>query len=204
MLDAIKKAKLSTNATTLGIIIAGLFYLGFAFNKDVSSALVQAPIVVGLMTFAIKIVHQGDATEAQAIQAATQATEAKQSADAAAAEAAGAAKQSRTNNSDIAVMGDKVDGAVVKVDLTHEAVNGEMSKFRKDLIELTDMKVELATLIAEARGVKQGREDLIADTSAMAVATAHDPSADPPSSSEAVVVTAPATIDVKAPPTDAL
>lgn len=70
MLDAIKKAKLSTNATTAIIIVAALVYLGFAFNKDPASAAVQIIPVLGAVAGAIKIIHQGDVTEARATEAA--------------------------------------------------------------------------------------------------------------------------------------
>jgi hypothetical protein len=157
MFEAIKRAKLSTNATTLGIIVAGLVYLGFTFNRDPASGAAQLLPVLGAMVGAIKLIRQGDVVEAKA--------------DA-------AKEQSQQNGEQLATIDTKVDGAVVKVDRTHDAVNGEMAKFRADLVVLSDMKVELATLIAEARGNKQGRSDLISDTNAMAVAVVHDPSAD--------------------------
>lgn len=178
MLDAIKKAKLSTNATTAIIIVAALVYLGFAFNKDPASAAVQIIPVLGAVAGAIKIIHQGDVTEARATEAANTAV--------------AAAEQSTQNNVQLVSIDGKIEENTAKTDATHTAVNSRMDELIARVERAERLAGEAKALIARAEGVKEGRDraeehQRVENESAAVIAAAQAQSV------------APATIEVKAP-----
>ena len=187
MLEAIRKAKLSTNATTLLIVIAGFAYLGITFNKDPGSAAVQLLPVLGAMAGAIKVIHQGDATEAKATEAVTKV-------ETIAVKVDESAIVSQENSKALAVIApqvgqvtEKVDTIETKIDKTSDSVNGAVHSWveatqRIAAMERTNAALEkrLAVLDALATGQEQGRQQLLDDTAAMAVAVATDPDAPPP------------------------
>jgi hypothetical protein len=138
-----------------------------------------------------------------------------------------ATAQSEHNGAQLAVIAPQVTQAVADVadntaltQETHGLVNGQAShllkqttKFESALIEMAANRTEIAALKAEAaamvelarttlaeitardEGKEQGRQQLLDDTTAMDVARASAPDV----SDGAIEVTAPVTIDVKAP-----
>lgn len=168
--------KLSTNATTAIVIVAGLVYLGFTFNRDPASGAAQLIPVLGAVAGAIKLLRQGDVVEAKA--------------DTAAA-------QSQDNGAQLAAIAPQVVQAVSAVadntaltQETHGLVNGQTNAY-KDLIErFAAMEVRVAKAESLAEGITEGRRQ----QAGMAPLQTAEPQAD-----GTILVEAPAVIQVVAP-----
>lgn len=152
--------KLSTNATTAIVIIAGLAYLGFTFNRDPAAAAAQLIPVLGAMAGAIKLLRQGDAVEAKA--------------DVATA-------QSQDNGAKLAVVADAVAENTATTESTHKLVNGqshaaaaaaeenallriERAEHKAEMAALAELtRTALAELAARSAGIAEGRAQMAAE-----------------------------------------
>jgi hypothetical protein len=158
MLESIKRAKLSTNATSAIVIVAGLVYLGFTFNRDPNAAAAQALPVLGAMAGVVKLLRQGDIVEAKA--------------DAATEQSQHNGAQIRQVAAQVDPLAKKVDGIGAQVEdntaltletkqtgeKTHVAVNSRMDEL---IAKVEEQGRTLATLAGErgrAEGIEEGRQ----------------------------------------------
>jgi len=211
MITGIKNITLSANFYTVAIFIGGVGAIAYQFaTQPLDTAKAFAGIIVPIVVGSIAAVRQSKAnTDALAVMA--------PKVDQAVVQATSAATQASAAVDAVA------DNTTLTID-TKGLVNGQASEFRQQtvefkaaLVEISAQKAENAALVAEIaalvamaksvlgiqtahdEGVETGKAQLLADTAAMAVATASDPDA-PAIDADAVLnVTAPALINVAAP-----